>query len=139
MFIIDVNGTCTITLIRRTAPSRLIKLYERKELIMKTKSWIIGILGLWVLFSAYFYASHVFFVWSNLVAGILVAGFGFAMISKKPSLGWTAGILGLWLVLAAFIPALHTGAALIWNGTIAGLIVALDGFYALSSSSRHAV
>lgn len=106
---------------------------------MKTKSWIIAIAGLWILFTAFFNAAHEFFLWSNLIAGALVSGFGFAMVSEKPGLGWTAGLLGLWLIVAAFIPGLHEGAGLLWNGIVAGLIIAFDEFYALGSRPEHAV
>lgn len=106
---------------------------------MKTKSWIIGIVGLWILGSAFFNVSHEFFIWSNLVAGALVSGFGFAMTSEKPGLGWTAGLLGLWLIIAAFIPDLHEGAGLLWNGIIIGLIATYDGFYALFTQPKQAV
>ncbi len=104
---------------------------------MKTKSWIIGIVGLWILISAFLNVGHEFILWSNLIAGVLVSGFGFALVSEKPSLGWTAGILGLWLIAAAFIPGLHEGVGLLWNGIIAGLIIAYDGFYALSKSPKQ--
>lgn len=106
---------------------------------MKTKSWIIGIVGLWILTSAFLNVGHEFILWSNLIAGALVSGFGFAMVSEKPGLGWTAGLLGLWLIVTAFIPGLHEGAGLLWNGIIAGIIVTYDGFYALSTSPKHAV
>tara|TARA_R110002126_G_scaffold169359_4_gene318298 strand:+ start:15376 stop:15696 length:321 start_codon:yes stop_codon:yes gene_type:complete len=106
---------------------------------MKTKSWIIAIVGLWILISAFFDAAHEFVLWNNLIAGVLVTGFGFALVSEKPSLGWTAGILGLWLIAAAFLPGLHEGIGLLWNGIIVGLIVAFDGFYALASKPELAV
>ncbi|MGK7370152.1 MAG: SPW repeat domain-containing protein [Candidatus Halalkalibacterium sp. M3_1C_030] len=104
---------------------------------MKTKSWIIGIVGLWILASAFLNVSHEFILWSNLIAGALVSGFGFALVPEKPGLGWTAGILGLWLIVTAFIPGLHEGMGLLWNGIIAGIIVTYDGFYALSTSPKQ--
>ena len=95
---------------------------------MKGNSWIIGILGLWIIVSSFIGASTQFIIWSNVISGLIIAIAGFAMVKQKPEFGWLAGIFGIWLLITPFIPALLTGKGLMWNGIIVGLIAAIDGF-----------
>lgn len=99
-----------------------------KEVLMKTNSWIIGILGLWIIFSSFISANMQFVIWSNVISGLIVAVAGFTMVKSKPEFGWLAGIFGIWMMLTPFIPAVLVGKGLMWNGIIVGLIAAIDGF-----------
>lgn len=101
---------------------------------MKFNSWIIGIVGIWIIISSFLSANAQFILWSNLISGVIIALAGFTMIKEQPSFGWIAGILGIWMIISAFIPSLLTGTGLLWNGIIAGLIFAIDGFSALAST-----
>ena len=98
---------------------------------MKLNSWIIGILGVWVVISALFILSPQVILWSNIICGIAIAFAGFSFIDDKKEYGWIAGIFGVWIFISAFIPDLLTGPGLSLNGIISGVIVAIDGFFSL--------
>jgi hypothetical protein len=100
---------------------------------MKWKGWTNGVLGLWLLLAPFLGISAKGHYWNDLIVGIIVAVVGFGMVQGKPWQGWTAGFLGLWLIIAAFIPGLVSGAGLIWNNIIVGLIVVIAGFTAVTS------
>lgn len=104
---------------------------------MKANSWIIGIVGLWIVVSSFLSVNPQFILWSNLIAGVIIGIAGFTMAKEKPGFGWVAGILGVWMVISAFIPVLHIGTGLLWNGILAGAISAIDGFSSLSSTPSH--
>jgi hypothetical protein len=98
---------------------------------MKANSWIIGIVGLWIVLSALIGFTPLFIIWSNIIAGAIIAIAGFTFIKDKPEFGWVAGILGIWIFISAFIPVLHTAPGLLWNGILAGAVSAIDGFISL--------
>lgn len=98
---------------------------------MKVTSWIIGILGLWIIVSALLVFTPQVILWSNLVSGIVIAFAGFSFIEEKKEYGWIAGVVGLWIFISAFIPDLLAGPGLSLNGIVAGAVVAIDGFFSL--------
>ncbi|HKJ31805.1 MAG TPA: hypothetical protein VKA34_08250 [Balneolales bacterium] len=102
---------------------------------MKANSWIIGIIGLWLIVSALIGFTPLFILWSNIISGAIIAIAGFTFIKNKPEFGWIAGILGIWIFISAFIPGLHTAPGLLWNGILAGAIVAIDGFFSLGGET----
>jgi len=77
-----------------------------------------------------------FILWSNLLSGAVIAIAGFSFAKEKPENGWIAGILGIWILISGFIPGLQIAPGLLWNGIIAGAIVAIDGFSAMGSGSE---
>lgn len=103
----------------------------------QANAWINGILGTWIFIAAFLNFSAMGNLWDNLIVGIIVAIFGFAMIKPKPWQGWVSGIMGLWLIVAAFIPALQTGAGNMWNEIISGIIIAIAGYGAIGGGSTE--
>ena len=104
---------------------------------MKFTSWIIGILGLWIIVSALLFFTPPFIQWSNVICGAVIAFLGFSLINEKKEYGWIAGIMGLWLFISAFIPDLLTGSGLSLNGIVAGVIIAIDGFFSVGGKTVH--
>jgi hypothetical protein len=101
---------------------------------MRWLGWTSGILGLWLLLSPFLGLGPKGNFWNDLIVGVVVAIVGFGMVQAASWQGWTAGFLGLWLIIAAFIPGVVTGAGLLWNDIIVGLIIAIAGFTALSAT-----
>ena len=95
-------------------------------------AWMNGILGTWLIVAAFLNFPPTGNLWDNLIVGILVAVFGFAMIKEKSWQGWTAGIVGVWLVIAAFIPALQAHTGNLWNDLLSGILIAIAGYGAIS-------
>lgn len=106
---------------------------------MKANSWIIGIVGLWIVASSFVSDNIEFVLWSNVTSGLIVAIAGFSMVKVKPEFGWVAGIFGIWMLFIPFVTTLHTDTGLMWNGIIAGFIAALDGFSSLASKPPKTV
>lgn len=94
------------------------------------------VLGLWVLATALIGFSHTVVLWSNLIAGgvVAVASLSTARIALWQQ--WVTGTLGLWLVVAAFIYELHSGAGLLWNNLLVGSAIATVGLAGPSGSAR---
>ena len=100
---------------------------------MKGYAWLALIAGLWVVISTFFGFEHSFFLWSDLITGVILSLAGFAAMKEKPAAGWTGVVVGLWLVLAAFLTGLHQGVGLLWNNVLVGLIVAIAGILVLTT------
>ena len=105
------------------------------------KSWTNGILGTWLVVTAFLSFSPTGNMWNNLIVGLIVGIIGFAMIKEKPWQGWTAGIVGTWVFIAAFIPALQLHMPNLWNDLLSGILIAVAGYGALGnmSGSSHDV
>lgn len=101
---------------------------------MKRQAWLAGVLGVWILLTAFLGFGHVAILVSNLIAGFILMLAGFSMIKVKPWQGWTIGLLGFWLYVAAFLLDLHIGADLLANNLTVGLVVAIAGFAALGGN-----
>lgn len=95
---------------------------------MKTKGWIIAILGVWVLLTPFAGFGHRAILWNDLLVGAVLAVTGFTLVKSAAWQGWTAGVLGLWLIVAAFIYGLHVEAGLLWNNVLVGAVTAIAGF-----------
>lgn len=103
---------------------------------MKGKGWTIGILGLWLALTGFLGLSQVGNLWDNLIVGTVVAVVGFAIVGERPWQGWLSGLLGLWMIVAAFVPTLVTGAGVMWNNALVGLVIAAAGFAALGGGAQ---
>jgi len=101
---------------------------------MKGNSSLIGLVGIWIILSSFISVNVEFIFWSNLISGAIIAIAGFTMVKEQPGFGWIAGIFGIWMIVSAFIPSLLSGSGLLWNGIVAGLIAAIDGFSALANT-----
>lgn len=106
---------------------------------MKWKAWLAGVLGVWILLTAFLGFGHIVILVSNLVAGFVLMLIGFSMVKTKPWQGWAIGLLSFWLYVAAFLLELHVGSNLLANNLTVGLIVAIAGFSALGEKDvNHA-
>ncbi|HKK46374.1 MAG TPA: hypothetical protein VJ964_12690 [Balneolaceae bacterium] len=104
---------------------------------MKGNGSLIGLIGIWIILTSFISVDVEFIFWSNIVSGGIIAIAGFTMIKKQPELGLIAGVFGIWMIISAFIPSLLTEPGLLWNGIIAGLIAAIDGFSAEANTPRR--
>jgi hypothetical protein len=101
--------------------------------------WITGILGLWVALAGIIGFTPSFTLWDNLIAGIVIAIFGFSLVRGSALRGWVTGILGLWVIVAGFIPALEQGAALFWDNLLVGLVIAIAAWIPAGPATPHPV
>lgn len=103
---------------------------------MKIISWIIGILGIWVIISAIFALDPVVIQWSNFATGAIIAFLGFMFVEDLKIYGWLASVVGLWIFMCAFIEDLHTGLGLTLNGIIAGIAAVTVALYMYNSRKK---
>ncbi|MFV1986915.1 MAG: SPW repeat protein [Gemmatimonadota bacterium] len=101
--------------------------------------WTLAALGLWVAASAFMGFGAQGYLWNNLLAGLLVLVLGIPLIVEMKWEAWVVGGLGLWLMVAAFVPGLVQGAALSWNNTLVGLIIATAAFIVPKQHPTHHV
>jgi sulfite exporter TauE/SafE len=96
------------------------------------QGWVNGILGLWLIVTAFLGFGSSGNLWNDLIVGIIVAILGYSITKPKGWQGWIAFILGLWLIIVGlFIGGLRVGGGALWNNLIVGIIVAITGFGAL--------
>jgi len=94
------------------------------------QGWVNGILGIWLIITAFFGASRAFYAWDNFIVGIIIAICGFSMLNVRSWQGTVSIIVGIWLIISAFIPQLHYGAGVYWNDIISGVVALIAGFAA---------
>lgn len=90
--------------------------------------WVVGLLGAWTLALAIVVPGHRFVGWSDLLAGVTVAGAGAFLARRRKVRGGLAVFLGLWLAAGSLIVPLHLGSGLASNNIVVGLAIALVGF-----------
>jgi len=104
----------------------------------QSSGWIITILGIWVLISAFLQFQSNAYFWIDLLDGAVIAIVGFATIPNNATIGWISGIIGLWLMVASFIGGLHIGSGLYWNNLLSGIVIAIMGLSELGQASPQA-
>ncbi len=97
-------------------------------------AWLVGLAGIWMFITPFIGFTPIGNAWSDWITGVLVAVFGFALVSRTAWQGWAAGIVAIWVFIAGFIPALLAGAGLWWNDLIVGVVFAICGFSALGAA-----
>ncbi len=106
---------------------------------MTGSRWILAVLGLWVAFSAFLGFGSEAYMWSNLLAGLLVLVMGVPLVTQVRWEGWAEVVLGLWLVVAAFVPGLREGTGLALNNVFVGLVIGLTALVVPRARvARHA-
>lgn len=94
------------------------------------QKWVSGIFGLWFVASAFIFAGNrTGDLTNDLICGIvlLVLGLWGAAV-RRVWQNWLIGLMGLWMIVAGFwFPSSYGGN--VANNLIAGLIVALAGFW----------
>ncbi len=63
---------------------------------------IIGLLGIWLIISAFIFQTADENLLNFLFIGVLSAISGLTLTVKKTVIGWISGSLGLWLIISAF-------------------------------------
>jgi hypothetical protein len=100
-------------------------------IIVNARAWIMVVLGLWFVASAYLSLGVHGQELSNVFVGLVVAVVGFSMMhGRSMMIGWLAGWFGIWMIVSAFIPTLVEGNGLQINNVVFGLLIALTGFEA---------
>ena len=79
----------------------LIKEIRLKKMVQKK---IIGLLGIWLIISAFIFQTAEQNLLNFLFIGVLSAISGLTLTVKKTVRGWISGSLGLWLIISAFTP-----------------------------------
>ncbi len=99
------------------------------------QGWISGILGLWLLVSAFTVAGNKTGDLTNdLILGIVFLILGiWAGIIHKSWQSWVVAVIGTWMVIAGlWFPASYGGN--LANDLIMGAVVAIAGFWSTKSS-----
>ncbi|MBW1698608.1 MAG: SPW repeat protein [Deltaproteobacteria bacterium] len=100
------------------------------------QGWINGILGLWVIVSAFVVAgSKTGNMANDLIAGIVLLVLGlWAGANHKSWQEWVIAIVGAWMIFAGiWFPSSYGGNMA--NDLIAGIIVAIAGFWSVLASA----
>ncbi len=95
---------------------------------------IIGILGIWLMFSAILLQTDKASIINFLIVGIISAIAGFTLAVKKRGEGWTGAIFGLWLIISAFIPIIETLPCKYCNNFLIGTIFIVIGLSKLKKN-----
>ncbi len=104
---------------------------------IETNGWVVGLLGTWVFIVGFLNFSAMGNLWDNLIAGIIIAIFGFGMVPSKPWQGWISGLLGIWLIIAAFIPGVQTGGGSELNEILTGIVISIAGYTAVLGKKKR--
>ncbi|MDX2004166.1 MAG: SPW repeat protein [Meiothermus sp.] len=84
------------------------------------------ILGLWLILSPFIFGFIGAALWTNILLGVLIGGLAyFSSLGKGRFYAIVA--VGLFFILGAFFAG---GGALLWNGLIVGVILAIGGYLA---------
>ena len=96
--------------------------------------WLTGLLGLWTIAIPFLRMGEAGDLWANLLTGLLLAVFGFAMLEEVRGRAWITALIGIWLIVSAFLAPITAGVGIFWNNITLGLIVTLTDF---SAPTRH--
>lgn len=86
---------------------------------------IVGISGIWLLFSVFVQSTEVFASYNFILTGIIVAVSGFTFINKDKYAGWIWALIGIWLIISSFAPRLVESPGRTFNAMIIGVIILL--------------
>jgi sulfite exporter TauE/SafE len=104
------------------------------------QAWTNGILGLWIGVAPFLLTDVSSVKLNNILAGAIVAVVGWYIAKEKAWQRWLTIILGAWMFVAGFIPGLVEGSGYLWNNLLAGILIAIGGFAAMSATAvvKHA-
>ncbi len=94
-------------------------------------AWIVGLAGIWMFITPFIGFTSLGYAWIDWIVGVVVAIFGFSMVSRAPWQGWVAGVAAVWLFVSGFIPGLLVTPGVWWNDLVIGVVFAICGFAAL--------
>lgn len=103
------------------------------------QGWTNGILGAWILTSAFFNFTPNGNLLNDFLVGLTAAIAGFTAIKEKPWQGWLTGVTAVYLVLAGFVWVLVTSPGSLYSGMIVGIILMIGGFGAVGARSGKIV
>jgi hypothetical protein len=104
---------------------------------VKTQGWIVGILGLWFVCSAFINFTLIGSLWHNIIVGAVVLFTGVTVIKERMWQAWISILIGVWLIIAAFIPLLNVGMGLLWNNLISGSFITIAGFAMIGKANSE--
>jgi len=99
--------------------------------------WLTGLLGLWTMIIPFLRMGETGDLWANLLTGLLLAVFGFAMLQDVPGRAWITALVGIWLIVSAFLAPITMGVGIYWNNIILGFIVAVMDLSAPAHHPQH--
>jgi len=108
----------------------------KNQKVNSWQAWTIGIIGLWLILSAFLKFDATENMVNNLLVGLVVAGIAYTIMKQKVWQAWLCLIVGLWMAIAAFIPSLIVDQGYIWNNVISGSVIAIGGFGALELKKK---
>jgi hypothetical protein len=104
------------------------------------KSEVFGLLGVWVIGSAFVLPPGTAFFYNNLFVGLVAGNVALAMAGNRKWERPAASAAAIWLVISAFVPSVLSGTALYVNQVGVGAVLALSAISAnvhLRDDIRH--
>lgn len=105
---------------------------------IKTVGWINLVLGIWLIASPFLLGfSGTGLSRNNVIFGIIVAILSLFQVSSPAEsawAGWLNALFGVWVLISPFVLG-FAGMGALWNGIIAGIVVAVLAIWAATSSS----
>lgn len=102
-----------------------------------TNSWILGILGIWMVVTPFLGFASTANSWIDWIVGIVCMIAAFAIAAEKPWQGRVGGMVAVWSIVAGFIGGLVSGAGVWWNDILVGLAFIVTGFTALPHTQHR--
>ncbi|HLM83671.1 MAG TPA: SPW repeat protein [Candidatus Bathyarchaeia archaeon] len=105
---------------------------------VRTAGWINVILGIWLIASPFLLGfTGTALSRNNVIFGIIIAVLSLFEVSAPEEsawAGWLNALFGIWILISPFVLG-FTGMGALWNGIIAGIIVAVLAIWGATSSS----
>lgn len=93
----------------------------------QTSSWILTILGLFILLSILIPFSSAVYGWIFFITGSIIMIVSLASVDNSYGITWVSALTGSWLIFAAFVPGIHSGDGVLVHNLITGIVVLLSG------------
>ncbi len=99
-----------------------------------------GLLGVWVIASAFLLTPGTAFFYNNLFVGLAATNTAIALAGNRKWERPAASAAAIWLVISAFVPSMLSGQAMVVNQVAVGAVLALSAISAnvhLRDDIRH--
>jgi len=94
----------------------------KKQEVLLWQDWTIGILGLWLMLSAFLQFDSKENLCNNMLVGCLVSLVNFSSKKQPEWQSWIYLLIGLWIMMAALTPSLKVDQGYILNNLISGSV-----------------
>ncbi|MDD5582378.1 MAG: hypothetical protein PHS99_04090 [Candidatus Marinimicrobia bacterium] len=108
---------------------------------MKRLGTVTGIIGVWLIITAFLKFSPAGVLWNNLLVGVFTIVLSLMIITEKSAkntwLGWISLIPSLFIFVSTFIEFLRVGQTYFWMNLICGILIAVVGFSAMAQKAKQ--